>query len=372
MPKPLPSNLNLDQLTHQRRSWADHTLGRLYDAATRLPDRNVLVRPTQRHEIQSMLAFRDVTVTNRELASIDLPGAGSRQLPYNVRRYVTVMGEAAIEVRTAPVADVLRRVARDLTDLSGGPVAEDGLPWRTEPRWFGPSAEDAYLSATPPGEDLRAEAEQLFDWMDGPLEMPFVDKVALGTFKLFSLDPFTNTVDLLHVYVTLELIKSGVLQAQILPISVHIDRNRDLFHHMHRHVVQTLDFNSLVQFFANGFIEQCGNQLRVVRELAQLPERYIDKYVETVNVDKRRDGFARFVATLASFQVVTSQLIADRCRFTAKRARELLLKAEELEFVERVETRRKTKVYEVRDVRRVIDLYAGMIPEGDHDVSEKY
>ncbi|MFL6121218.1 Fic family protein [Actinophytocola sp.] len=372
MPKPLPSSLEPDPLTQQRRSWADHTLGRLYEATAGLPDRNVLVRPTQRHEIQSMLAFRGIPVTNRELASIDLPDEGMRQqLPYNVARYVKVMGEATRDVREEPVAEVLKRVARDLAGLSAGSAPEEELPWRTTPRWFGGSPEQAYLSATPPGADLRAGAEQLFAWMDSPLEMTFVDKVALGAFQLFTLDPFTNTADLLHVYVTLELIRSGVLQDQILPVSVHIDRNRAEFHELHQHVVRSSDFNSWVRFFADGFAEQCGYQLRVVRELAQLPERYINKYMRTVKADKRRDGFARLVAILPRFQVVTSQLIADRCSFTAKRARELLLKAEELEFVEHVEVLRKTKIYEVKDVCRALDLYTGMTPERDLHVTEK-
>ena len=369
--KPLPSSLVLDQLTQQRRSWADYTLGRLCEAAAGLPDRNVLVRPTQRHEIQSMLAFRGVTVTNREIASIDLPDEGMRRLPYNVKRYVEVMGDATQEVLTAPVGKVLKRVARDLADLSEGSSTDDGLPWRTTQRWFGDSAETAYLPAAPLGPDLRAEAEQLFEWMDSPMEMTFVDKVALGAYQLFTLDPFTHTADLLHVYVTLELIKRCVLQDQIVPVSVHIDRNRDLFHQLHRDVARTENFNSWVRFFADGLVEQCGNQLRVVRELAQLPERYINRYMETVDADRRRDGFARLVAVLPSFQIVTSQLIADRCEFSPKRARELLLKAEKLEFVERVETRSKTKIYEVKDVRRAIDLYAGMIPERDLDVTEK-
>jgi Fic family protein len=370
MPENKPPNLDLDQRTQQRRSAADYTLGRLREAAAGLPDRKVLVQSTQRHEIQSMLAFRGVTVTNREIASIDLPDAGVAP-HYNVTRYVQVIGDATREVRDdAPVGEVLKRVA---TGLAGGTAEE--LPWRTTSRRFGDSHGDAhgeaYLVATPPGAGLRAETEQLFEWIDGRTEIPLVDKAALGAYRLFTLDPFTNTADLLHVYITLELIKSRVLQDQIVPTSVHIDRHRARFHQLHQHVVGTGDLNGWVRFFADGFVEQCGNQLRVVRELAQLPERYINRYMETVEPAKRRDGFARLVSILPSFQIVTSQLIADRCGLSPKRARELLLRAEDLEFVELVETRRRTKIYEVRDVRRAIDLYAGIAREKDLHVTER-
>lgn len=375
MPKPLPSNLALDQFNQER--WdAGHMLGRLYEAAASLPDRTVLVRSTQRHEIQSMLAFRGVTVADRTIATIDLPNKSlRRQLPYNVARYVQVMDEATQEVRTAPVGYVLKRVVLGLAGLSEeaagsgglstsgglpqGPVSNDQLPWRTTPHWFGESAQDAYLVAAPPGADLRAGTEQLFEWMDAATGMTAVDKLSRGAYQLFTLNPFTNTTDLLHAYITLELVKSRALQGQIVSISELLDRNQARLHEVHREVVRTGDVHGMVGFFADGLAEQCGHQLRVVRELARLPQRYIERYWQKSEAGKRRDGFARMLAVLPRFQIVTSELIAHETRLTPKRVRELLRKAEKLEFVEHVETRRQAKIYEVKGVRHAIDLYAG-------------
>jgi hypothetical protein len=367
----LPSSLVPDDLTQERRSRADHMLGRLYEAVDRLKDRTVLVRSTQHHDIQSMLAFRGVTVTNRELAQIDLPNVKMRRLPYNVARYVQVMGDATRDIRTSSVGEVLKRVARDLAELWEGAESNE-LPWRTTPRWFGESPRDSSLLAPPPGDGLRVATEQLFEWIDSTTRMTLVDKVALGAHQLFSLDPFTNTADLLHVLATLLLVKGDVLQDQIVPIAVHLDRNRDQFRQLHEHVMRTRDYNGVVRFIADGLFEQCENQLRVVHALSRLPQRYIDIYIEKTQPERRRDGFARVVAILPSFQIVTSQLISDRCLLSPKRARELLLKAEEYEFVELVETRGRAKIYEVKDVRRAIDLYAGMVPEKDCQVTRKY
>jgi hypothetical protein len=86
---------------------------------------------------------------------------------------------------------------------------------------------------------------------------------------------------------------------------------------------------------------------------------------------KRRDGFARLLAILPSFQIVNVPLVSERCEITRKRARELLARAELLEIVEQVENRKRDKIYEVKDVRRALDLYAGMVPERDRAVTDQ-
>lgn len=376
MRKPLPSSLVLDQFSQER--WgACRSVARLYQAAAELQDRNVLVRATQRHEIQSMLAFRGVTVPERSIATIDLPNKSLReQLPDKVARYVRVMDEAVAEVRTAPVGYVLRRVVRGLAGLSedprGGPgsfgtgggllegtVTSDELPWRTAARVFGESAEDSYEAAVPPDDDLRDETDQMFEWMDTATGFTTLEKLSLGAYELRRLDPFVNTIDLLPIYVTLELIKGDDLQDQILPVSVHLDQNQARFDQVHRETVQTENFNGLVKFFADGLVEQAEHQLHVVRELAQLPGHYSKTYRDKFESKRRRDGFTHMLNVLPRFQIVTSELIADECGFTAKSAREYLRRAEDLEFVEHVDTRRQAKIYEVKGVRYAIDLYAG-------------
>lgn len=367
MLKPLPADMVLNQQTQQRRSRADYALGRLHEATAGLSDRSVLVRPTQHREIQSMLAFRGVTVTSRELASVDLPDrAVALRPPYNVARYVTVMGQAARDVHATPVSEILTRVACALARSPGQAVAVAGLPWRTTAQWFGHSPQDAYWWAVAPGADLRAETNRLFDWLDTPADIPLADKIARGTFELFTLAPFTNTADLLHILITLLLIKNQVVQDQIVPTAVHIDRNRDRFAQLHQYVVRTGDFNHWVQFFADGLTEQCDNQLRITHQLAQLPSKYQTK----VEAAKYRHGLTRLLAALPSFQIVTAPLIADKCDITSKHARDLLAKAEVHEIVEQVENRRKNRIYDVTDVRRALDLYTGMIPESDRAVTE--
>jgi hypothetical protein len=329
----------------------------------------VLVDSTRRHDIQSMLAIRRVAVLDRDIARVELP-AEKRQVPYDVARYVQVMSEATREVGTIPVSEVLMRVVRDLsgpaTGLRGA-VADDDLPWRTTVRWFGDSAEDAYLFGPPPGTGLRAETKELFAWIDGRPRSAAVTTLSVGVHRFYSLYPFTNTPDMLHVLATLILVDAEKVPDQVVPIAMHLDRNWDDFCELHKKATRTDDYNDVVRFFAAGLREQCENRLRVVDELRRLPERYNDKYMEEKEAKQRRDGLARVIDLLPSFQIVTSELLAEKCGFSRKRARELLVKVEELEFVEHIATRHKTKYYEVKDIQRTFDLYGGMVPERDRD-----
>lgn len=371
--KPLSSSLDLDETTHDLRSTADHAVGRLRADVERLPNRSMLVDPTRRHDIQSMLAFRRVVVFDRDIARVDLPDE-KRPVPYDVAQYVRVMTEAISEVREIPVSEVLKRVARDLAGpgagrVSGarGAVVDEDLPWRKTPRWFGAAAEDAYLHAPPPGPDLEARTEELFAWLDRRSQTAALTTLAAGMHQLFSIDPYTNTADLLHILATLVLVKAEKVPDQVVPMAVHLDRNRGRFRELHARTAQTADYNDMVRFFATGLTEQCENQLRVVDELRRLPERYHDAYSEKREPRLRRDGLSRVIDLLPSCQIVTSELLAEKCGFSPKRARELLMKVEELGFVELVETRRRTKIYEVKAIQRAIDLYGGMVPETDRD-----
>lgn len=337
MLKPVLSDLIVDLRTHQRRSRADYALGRLCEAAAGLSDWSVLVRPTQYREIQSMLAYRGVTVTSREIASAGLrdqmAGLGP---PYDVARYVRVLGQAARDVPGAPVGEILKWVACELTG------------------W------DAAWSDA----GVRAEMDGLFEWIDSATDVSLVDKIARGAFGLLSLDPFPNTTDLVHVLITLLLIRSGVVQGQIVPVSVYIDRNHGRLDRLCRYVARTGDVNGLVRFFADCIAEQCSNQLRMVHELTRLPGKYRSR-MEPV---KRGDGVARLFAVLPGLQVVNAPQVAERCEITGKYARELLAKAEEWEIVEQVGNRKRGRTYEVTDVRRALDLYTGMVPERDRAV----
>jgi Fic family protein len=355
VPEPLPPNLN--QKTYQQVSKADRMLGRLDVAAATLPDRGVLVTSTRCQEIQSTLALRGVTVATKEIAHAGLLGGVKPE--DRMARYVQYLDQAIRNVERMSVGYALLRAATGFARLSDDSLSDDDLPLRTTPHWFGGSSERAYHHAVSPGAELNAATEELVAWIDDTDDMPLIGKVAEGAFRLYTLAPFPHTPDLLHVHVALELIKAGALSDQIVATSVHIDRNRLRFRRIHQRAVETGDLNEWVRFFATGIIEQCGNQLNVVEQLGQLHDRNM-----TLVGAVRRHGFARFVSSLASFEVITAKLVAERCGVTEKYARDMLHRAEGLGIVVEIGRRKRNRVYEAREVRQLLDRSAGMVPAG--------
>jgi ribosomal protein S25 len=358
VPKSLPSGPSLDHETQQQMSLAHHLLGRLDEAASRLPDPAVLVRTTRYQEIRSMLALRGVPMAAEEIAYLGLPGGPRGTSPQDkVVRYVESVEKAIRSVRTTKTTGwALVRVATCFAQLADESAGGGEPPWLFTKDWL----------ANAPGIRHRDRAAQWVAWIDTPSDLLLIGKVAVGAHLLYELEPFTYTPDLAHVYVTLELIRDGALRDQIVATSLHIERNRARFQRIHQSTVETGDYNEWVRFFAEGVVAQCRNQLNLVEQLEQLRH----KNMATMR-ERRRDSFARFVSNLTSFQVITAPLAAERCETSVKYAREMLRHAEELGMVVELGKRKRNKVYEVREVRRLMERFAGMVPAADLAVHER-
>lgn len=350
MRDPLPSTLGLDDESQLRRSEADHALGLLTLAARFLRDpQHVLVRPARESEVENVASLRGLVLTRRAMAS----GQHDIDLPYDLERYTQVMNEAAGEPIAMPVSVVLKNVARGLAGLDGEADKDERLPWRTSAWSFAPA------QAVEP-DVLPGRTHQMSRWMD-TVRMPPVDEIAAGTCVLIELDPFANTLEMLHVYASLVLRKAGRLAVQVLPFSEFFVRNQERFRDAFQHVMKTGDYNNWFRFIADCVIEQAAKYVDLALDLSELPEEFERK----IERHGRRDGYSRLLRMLPKFQFINAELVAECCDMTPKRARELLHRAEDDEFVTKVGESRKYKTYEVVDVRDLILRYAGVVRDSD-------
>lgn len=65
-----------------------------------------------------------------------------------------------------------------------------------------------------------------------------------------------------------------------------------------------------------------------------------------------------------------AKLVSERCGVTEKYAREMLHRAAGFGIVSEVGRRKRNKVYEAREVRRLVGRSAGMVPAGDRTVHD--
>src|SRR5262245_36061632 len=90
LPHPLRSDLSFELRTNRAMAEAEGALGRLDEAADRLPERSALVRATQMKEIQSSFGLDGYAVALQEVFLLDaLAGDGTPRLANDaVGRYI--------------------------------------------------------------------------------------------------------------------------------------------------------------------------------------------------------------------------------------------------------------------------------------------
>lgn len=356
MRDPLPLTLGFDEVGQQRMSDADYALGRLSLAARSLRDpREVLVRPTRESEVESISGLRGQVLTRRHMAS----GQYDVNVPYDFDLYTQVMTELADAPASEPVSVLLQVAARGLSGMDDESGEVDQLPWRAS-EWSFARLLGAKVVPDVEPEVLPARMHQLSQWIDAG-RLPIAVRVAVGLYELIELDPFTNTLELLHVYATLELRRTGRLDLQVLPFSVFFLRNQDRFRDAFQHVGRTGDYNPWLLFVADCIIERATKHVDLALDLSQLP----DVLEQRIDHLPRRDAYSRLLRLFPRFQFLTTDLVADGCHVTAKHARDLLHRAERDGFVTLIGDSRRNKTYEVVEVRNLILRDAGVVRDID-------
>jgi hypothetical protein len=352
LPKPLSSDVELRTETAKAVARADHMLGRLDEAATRLPERGALVRATQWRELASCWGGTRPQVSLRDVFLQDLRGL--RKPPVTnpaVGEYVTAADDAARRARAGEPIGVmlLRRTAVGLPTDGTGSERGTAPPWRTTDHWFGgaePSS--AYLLAVPPGAELRTAAEQWAAWVDCPSDMPLIAKVALGAYQLVTLAPLDDSGEVANLYVVLELIRAGALRDQILPVAPWLAPGSPSYRTRHRAAAEDGDLDGWIAFVAEGIVRLCRAQLNIVDTVEELREEFLDR------LGRRNDSLARAVDALLGTPVADQALIAERSGVSLRHSHDLIKRLRIHGFVREMGRRKQHKLHEVPAVMRLL------------------
>lgn len=253
-PAPLREDITLRRTTYRVAARAEQWLGRLDEAAARLPNRGALVRVTQLREAESSLELNGLFFALSELVAMDLPDVDVRtRVDPRVLRLRRADDDAVERVRCGePVARTL--LCRTAPILANLPVSDDAdvmdrIPWRTGHGLLG-GPRDPYLLGVPPGPELHAGVAEWLTWMDAASDLPLVVRLALGHYQLAVLTPVVNTEHLSRLLIPLVLIRTETMRDQILAPSMWFSRrNREYREHL-RAVVDTGDLDTWVTFFA--------------------------------------------------------------------------------------------------------------------------
>ncbi len=366
VPRPLPSDVTLRSKTHKAAALAERTLGRLNEAAERLPDRSILVRTTQLRDVQRSAGLDHVPASLREMLLLDL--LGPQDMPSVAPALAAYLN--AVDVAFAHVhnggsidLDLFGRISMGLALHQ--PVDLDAS-WRSGSAWLGGrEPRDASLICVPPGPHLRAATEQWFAWVHANSDLPLVCKIALGHYQIEMLQPFAfGTHHLSRLYIGLELVRAGALRDQILPISVWLDRHRADYHAAMQQVANTGTFDDCVELFAEGIRAQSIDQMQLIAKLERLREEQLAR------ISGRKSGpnkTREVLSDLISFPVTNHKHIARRLQVSFRAATAATRTLHSEGIVEVLDNKRYRKVFICTEVMKLLN-HDPMPPEVDSEV----
>jgi len=371
LPRPLPSMVRLQPQTYRILAEAEQVLGRLDEAAARLPNRASLVRLAQLRDVQGSGELGGVFVALRELLLNDLPGAvDAPKVDVRLRRYLRANDEAVGWVRAggpinlallSQLGSILDGSADTLGYMDGDDVSE--VAWRTWPGWLGgPDARRAYLLTVPPGAELQTSGMQWSAWVDSGCEAPLLARVALGHYQLSVLSPVNHADHLSRLYITLALIREGGLRDPLLPVSEWLSRHRDEYRDHILGMVHRGDLDGFLVFFAAGVAGLCRNQLRFINQAESISEEHLGR------LGKRMDGIVRVTRDLAATPLTTNLQISQRNGITVQQAASLTKQLLRLGVLRSLNGRSYRQVFTVPAVLDLFELSYPTPPDGDDEV----
>jgi hypothetical protein len=371
LPRPLPSMVRLQPQTYRILAEAEQAIGRLDEAAARLPNRAGLVRLAQLRDVHGSGELGGVFVALRELLLADLPGAGDMPaIDADLRRHLLANDEAVAWVRSggalnlallSQLSSILDGPADALDTMDGDDVTE--INWRTGPAWLGgPDPREAYLLTVPAGAELQTSGMQWSAWVDSGCEAPLLARVALGHYQLSVLSPVKHADHLSRLYITLALIHEGALKEPLLPVSEWLSRHRDEYRDHILGMVHRGDLDGFLTFFATGIEGLCRSQLRFINHAEQISEEHLGK------LGRRMDGIVRVTRDLAATPLTTNLQIAQRCDITVQQAAHLTKQLLRIGVIRSLNGRNYRQVFSVPEVLSLFELNYPTPPDGDDDV----
>jgi hypothetical protein len=374
LPRPLPSMVRLQPQTYRILADAEQAIGRLDEAASRLPNRAGLVRLAQLRDVHGSGELGGVFAALRELLLADLPGAvGTPAVDENLRRYLRANDLAVAWVRAggsinlvllSQLGSILDGTAGALGIIGGDNVTE--VTWRTGPGWLGgPDPRDAYLLTVPPGAELQTSGMQWSAWVDSGCEAPLLAKVALGHYQLSVLSPVAHAEHLSRLYITLALIREGALRDPLLPVSEWLSRHRDEYRERILGMVREGDLDGFLVFFASGIATLCRSQLQFINRAERISEEHLGR------LGRRMDGIVRVTRDLAATPLTTNLHIAQRCDITVQQAASLTKQLLRIGVIRSLNGRNYRQVFTVPDVMNLFELSYPTPPDADEEVFDR-
>lgn len=272
VPSPLPREVPLSQRSYKAVTEAERAIGRLDEAAARLPNPTLLVRPALRKEAVSTSALEGTYATLSEVLEGEFTEERDvRAEVREVQNYVAAAERGLYLIQQRPISlNLIAELQRIIVRRTRGDGYDAGR-LRDRQVYIGENRsgiEQARFVPPPPG-DLLVEGVSAWEkWLNADDDVPLLVKTALGHYQFETLHPFSDGNGRLgRLIITLHLVDAKALRYPILNLSPWLEPRRDQYIGHLEAVSRTGAFDPWVQFFCEGVVTQAADGVRRIDDL---------------------------------------------------------------------------------------------------------
>jgi Fic family protein len=177
----------------------------------------------------------------------------------------------------------------------------------------GSSLAEARFVPPPPGDQLKAGAEDLLHWMNNPPNIPTVLQAAMAHYQFETLHPYSDGNGRLgRLLAIVQLLRGEVIREPLLVVSPWFERRRELYQDALLDLSSTGAWDPWVTFFAKGVAASASESQQKVERLVGLGEELRCK----VGAAGKRGAAERLAGELVGAPYVTAPEVAKVQKLT--------------------------------------------------------
>lgn len=356
VPAPLPYEIQLENKTHNLVSKASMAVGRLQECVKRLPNPEMLLRPSIAREAKSTSALEGTYAPLQEILEGDyLQDSQLSNAVREIRNYIKAADQGLELIKTKPICvNVLSELQGILVDGTTGAHVNQGEV-RTGPVIIGdetrPVNEARFIP--PPAGDVLIEGYYEWEkWINAVNDISPVIKVALGHYQFETLHPYMDGNGRVgRLVVSLQFVEHGLLNPPVLNLSDWFNQDKERYKDELLILTQQGDFNRWIKYFSEAIIGQ------VEREIARIEEllRFRNGLLVKLKTRKERGVVLNLAEDLLATPVLTINRIAEQYKVTYPPASSAVRKLVEMGVLREMTGKKYNRIYVCMEVLRTLE-----------------
>lgn len=358
IPKPLPNDVELAARTVKIIAEAERSLGRLDAATGRLPNPDLLVRPSLYREAVSTSALEGTYAPLDAVMEAEYVEEKDRtEEEREILNYVRAAQRGLELLDTKPICLTLIAELQAILVQGTRGDSYDAGRLRERQVYIGEKRlgiEESRFVPPPPGDLLRAGMSEWEKWLNldpSTDDTPLIAKAAIGHYQFETLHPFSDGNGRLgRLIVVLQLVAAGALTHPVLNLSPWLEPRKDLYKDLLLSTTRSGAFDPWVQFFAEAVKDQAEDSLRRIDTLIDIRDSMLD----ALNAKRAKGVILQIARDLIGYPVISPSQAASLHGVTYPPANAALRRLQELGYVQEITGRNYGRLYACSAVLRVL------------------